>query len=175
MHWCQLALVGVLGLATALIPGAAFGLEVTAGLTHNQVLQCDHETETADAALEGLSPAAGTLQARVVATQRTVLPWTALAEVDEGAWEATLAAIPVGGPYRVDLAVLDADGERLAEASIHQVLVGDLWILAGQSNMQGVGNQRDMETPDPQVHVFRMNHTWQLADEPIHNLAESPD
>ena len=175
MHVYQMAVLSVLGLAMVLAPGAAVGLDVTSGLTHNQVLQCDHESETADATLEGASPVAGSLQARVVASQRTVQPWTELAEVAAGDWEAMLADIPVGGPYRIDLAVLDANGEALSETSIHQVLVGDLWILAGQSNMQGVGNQQDMETPDPQVHVFRMNHTWQLATEPLHNLAESPD
>lgn len=48
----------------------------------------------------------------------------------EGHWRVTLPAMPAGGPH--ELAV-ECDSEiRL----IHDVMIGDVWICAGQSNMQ---------------------------------------
>ena len=67
--------------------------------------------------------------------------------------------LPAGGPYEVD-------GAR--------VLVGDLWILAGQSNMEGVGDLNDVETPHPLVHSFQSREQWAPAEEPLHWLGESP-
>ena len=68
--------------------------------------------------------------------------------------------LPTGGPYEVD-------GAR-------DVLVGDLWVLAGQSNMEGVGDLVDVETPSPFVHSFQSCERWAVAEEPLHWLEESP-
>ncbi|GCE12870.1 sialate O-acetylesterase [Tengunoibacter tsumagoiensis] len=66
----------------------------------------------------------------------------------------------VGGPYTI--------GEA------HDVLVGDIWILAGQSNMEGVGDLIDVEEPSPFVHSFQSREEWAVAEEPLHWLGESP-
>ena len=50
------------------------------------------------------------------------------------------------------------------------VYVGDLWILAGQSNMQGYGDMIDVETPSPYVHSFESRYDWVIAEEPLHRL-----
>ena len=68
--------------------------------------------------------------------------------------------LPVGGPYEVG-------GEK-------NVLVGDLWVLAGQSNMEGVGDLIDVEEPHPLVHSFQSRELWARAEEPLHWLNESP-
>ena len=68
--------------------------------------------------------------------------------------------LPVGGPY-------EADGAK-------NVLVGDLWVLAGQSNMEGVGDLSDVETSHPLVHSFQSRESWAPAEEPLHWLGESP-
>ena len=68
--------------------------------------------------------------------------------------------LPVGGPYEVGAA--------------RQVLVGDLWVLAGQSNMEGVGDLVEVESPSPFVHSFQSCERWAIAAEPLHWLAESP-
>ena len=62
-----------------------------------------------------------------------------------------------------------------AAAAIEHILVGDLWVLAGQSNMQGVGDLIDVEAPSPLVHSFDMADRWQVAEEPLHWLFESVD
>ena len=68
--------------------------------------------------------------------------------------------LPVGGPYQV--------------GDAKNILVGDLWILAGQSNMEGVGDLIEVETPHPLVHSFQSREEWAPAEEPLHWLGESP-
>ncbi|MDH5822534.1 sialate O-acetylesterase [Luteimonas sp. RD2P54] len=48
----------------------------------------------------------------------------------DGRWEARLPALPAGGPH----ALTARAGER--EQRIEDVLVGDVWLCAGQSNME---------------------------------------
>jgi sialate O-acetylesterase len=54
---------------------------------------------------------------------------TATAGAD-GKWQARIQPPAAGGPYTVKI----AGGQQSAE--LHEVLVGDVWICAGQSNMQ---------------------------------------
>lgn len=53
--------------------------------------------------------------------------------------------------------------------------MSDLWILAGQSNMEGVGLLHDVEPPAENVRVYAHAGEWQQAQEPLHWLLESPD
>ena len=52
---------------------------------------------------------------------------TAIAGAD-GRWQAKIEPPPTGGPY-----TLRITGRQTVE--LHEVLVGDVWICAGQSNM----------------------------------------
>ncbi len=47
----------------------------------------------------------------------------------DGRWEVKLPPMAAGGPYELEI----SDGEPLV---IHDVLIGDVWLLGGQSNMQ---------------------------------------
>lgn len=55
-----------------------------------------------------------------------------------------------------------------------EVFVGDVFILAGQSNMEGCGDLVDVEEPSPFVRNFQSRELWDLAEEPLHWLPESP-
>lgn len=68
--------------------------------------------------------------------------------------------LATGGPY-------EAGGAK-------NVLVGDIWVLAGQSNMEGVGDLVDVEPPSPFVHSYQSREHWAVAEEPLHWLGESP-
>lgn len=74
--------------------------------------------------------------------------------------DGSLQELETGGPYEID-------GAR-------EIYVGDLWILAGQSNMEGCGDLVDLEEPSPYVHLFGMNEEWSVAEEPLHWLSDSP-
>jgi sialate O-acetylesterase len=57
----------------------------------------------------------------------------------DGNWQVMLDPLPVGGPY-----VLDVKGSN--EVKIDDVLVGEVWICSGQSNMQwSVNNSNDAD------------------------------
>lgn len=76
--------------------------------------------------------------------------------------EYKIKDIPVGGPY-----TLDINGEIFSD-----VYVGDVWILAGQSNMQGVGRLRTCDVnpeADENVRAFYMDDKWRPAKHPLHN------
>ena len=55
-------------------------------------------------------------------------------KINENAY--ILSGIPIGGPYEI---IISDDKESLTLSDIY---VGDLWLLAGQSNMEGAGKHR---------------------------------
>jgi len=158
--------------ALALLSVAAGALEITGGLADYQVVQID-EDGTAALSLSGTATESGGLEGRVLGVQKTVLDWMPLGDAAPE-WAASIPGVPAGGPYRVEVRVA-ANGETLEACALTNVLAGDVWVLAGQSNMQGVGNRIDVETPDPRVNTFSMSYEWRIAEEPLHTLAESPD
>lgn len=86
-----------------------------------------------------------------------------------GRFGASLDGIPVGGPYRL---LLECCSEQIR---INRLYVGDVWLLAGQSNMEGLGDMVGAAVPHPLVRVFSMRREWRLAKDPLHIPHESPD
>ena len=163
-----------LALLAGLVNVTAQAMTVKSGVGAYQVVQCDKDGK-ANLACSGNCQNPGKVQARVVGVQKEVLPWADLGAAATGSWQGAISGVSAGGPYRVDFRVCDDAGKTLEETSVLEVLVGDVWILAGQSNMQGVGNRVDVEAPSPMVHTFAMSYEWRVAQEPLHTLAESPD
>jgi sialate O-acetylesterase len=64
--------------------------------------------------------------------------------------------------------VIDAAGVTAGEKSFREVYVGDLWILAGQSNMVGRARIEEPYARDPRVRLFSLQGGWQLAAHPLH-------
>jgi len=155
--------------ATAL---SAQTLQVTKGATDYQVFQRG-PGNAATLKLEGAASAAAgkSVEARLVAAGRTVagFDWKSAGKVNGATWTATLANVPTGGPYRLDLRVAGAG----AVTSVANLLVGDLWLLAGQSNMEGVGNLEDLPLPSALVNSLDMTDTWLAASDPLHRLPDS--
>ena len=84
-----------------------------------------------------------------------------------------IVGVPVGGPYTIQCR-LEID-KRILTATAGPVYVGDLWVLAGQSNMEGVGDLIDVTPPRQQVMMLGMDGKWSQAEEPLHWLVDSPD
>jgi sialate O-acetylesterase len=151
-------------------------VRITDGIADYQVFQRGPE-QTADFKLSGT--VAGkkvngkNIEARLLADDRALgnFDWVPIGKVAKQKWSGELKHVPTGGPYRLELRVEGAT----TVFSVHQVLVGDLWILAGQSNMEGVGNLVDVEPPIPQVHSFDMADKWLVAEEPLHTLVNATD
>jgi|GEM_PF-170663 len=88
-------------------------------------------------------------------------------------YEGKLVGVPVGGPFRINLTI--KKGNSQVTQVVGPVFVGDLWVLAGQSNMEGVGDLIDVTPPHPMVMNLGMNGKWARAEEPLHWLVDSPD
>jgi sialate O-acetylesterase len=87
--------------------------------------------------------------------------------------DGKLVGVPVGGPYTISVTI--KKGSTTVIESVGPVFVGDLWVLAGQSNMQGVGNLLDVTPPNNLVMLLGMDGKWNKAEEPLHWLVDSPD
>jgi len=87
--------------------------------------------------------------------------------------DGKLVGVPAGGPYTIHCQV--KVGGFTVNTSVANVYVGDLWVLAGQSNMQGVGDLIDVTPPHPGVMMLGMDGKWGQAEEPLHWLVDSPD
>jgi sialate O-acetylesterase len=97
---------------------------------------------------------------------------TNLGKVENGKLTATLQGVPTGGPYRIEFRT-GRVGAAIAARS--DVLVGDIWLLAGQSNMEGVGDLIDVEKPSNKVNSFDQADNWINAKEPLHELVGATD
>jgi sialate O-acetylesterase len=149
--------------------GAAQSVRVTSGAVDDQVFQ--RTGAGADIALAGAAQGKA-IEARILRKHEPVRDWAQLATVSGGAWKGVLSAVPTGGPYRIELRVA---GANEAGAVIQNVLVGDLWVLAGQSNMEGVGDLVNTPLPSEMVHNFDLSDRWAIAEDPLHNLPGAVD
>ena len=81
-----------------------------------------------------------------------------------GRWRAELAAMPAGGPY-----VLTAATRRGGRQVLNDILVGDVWLCSGQSNMEyGVRNGLNgwnevNQANDPNIRLLSVGHDVALA------------
>lgn len=92
----------------------------------------------------------------------------------EGEFRAfLLTGIPVGGPYTVTLA------DDRGSVTLTDLYVGDVWMLAGQSNMEGIGYYRDIagevkQRPELRQFSFDNDH-WEPAEPRLHRGWLSPE
>lgn len=50
----------------------------------------------------------------------------------------------------------------------------DLWVCAGQSNMQGAGILPKRDKPDPRIMMLTLSGKWIIATQPTHRLFDDP-
>ena len=102
--------------------------------------------------------------------------WTRATTRRDGKWTCRLKDIPAGGLYRLETC-LNLDGgliEWSARGDMrHHVGVGDIWILAGQSNSEGHGRSPVDDGPQLGVHVFRAKGCWELASHPLNDATDT--
>jgi sialate O-acetylesterase len=143
-------------------------VNITSGLMDGQVLQRNAANQ-GGATLEGTAESSGAVMCRIPAGPAGWKNWRTVGRADRGRWKARLKGLPVGGPYRLEFRI------GTEQVTVRDVFVGDVWFLAGQSNMQGIGNLEDAPAPHPKVRCFYMRDEWAVAREPIHFLAEAVD
>lgn len=146
------------------------------GLFDHMVLQRSAKN-VSDAEFTGESAASGALVATVTRGGKKVrgLDKTIVGKSRGGRLTGRLVGVPAGGPYRIDLAIVDKTGAAIDKLTVKDVCVGDVWIAAGQSNMQGCGKGEYKDKPHPLVRAFYMDDHWAVALDPIHQLEIAVD
>src|SRR5581483_8945027 len=77
-----------------------------------------------------------------------------------GSWSVVLPPMSAGGPHQMTI----ADGED--KVAVHDILVGDVWVCSGQSNMEWVvadardGAQDVAAANDPEIRHFKVQKSW---------------
>lgn len=147
-------------------------LRIEQGAADYQVFQRDERNE-AIVNVNGVYHAdtAGVVEAQIVKAGDLPGNWTEAGKAEGGRWQASVR-LQTGGPYTLRFRLQHQPDEVV---EIKEVLVGDLWVLAGQSNMEGVGDLVDVEQPHPLVHSYTMAESWEVAREPLHWLCCSID
>ena len=113
--------------------------------------------------------------ARVVRedTGEPVVNWMECTISNGTAWEIILDGILAGGPYRIEttLDVPDYQKDRLYTRGdmIHHIGVGDIFVIAGQSNASGRGREPVYDPPETGVHLLRNSGKWDLASHPLND------
>ncbi len=106
----------------------------------------------------------------------TVIPWTAAEKIDAGenftgSFE-TSVTIPAGGLYRIETSLEtrstlpNLTWLYRGDCVLH-LGVGDLFVIAGQSNSAGFGKDFCDDPPHLCVHLFRNRSKWDLACHPM--------
>ena len=142
---------------------------ITSGVVDEQVFQRNSENR-AEFRVGGVAPIGATVEARLLLrNSAAAFDWKPIAKAQGQVWSGEIRGIPVGGPYRLELRI---PGTTIAVADL---LVGDLWVLAGQSNMEGYGDLIEVEPRHELVHSFDQTDHWLVAEEPLHRLVDAAD
>lgn len=111
-------------------------------------------------AVWGTADADSAVTIRIGATEETVR------SDSDGRWSARMPAMEAGGPHRVEIASGDD------AVTLQNVLVGDVWVCSGQSNMYWRLEQTDrgeafVDRADElkEVRLFQMQKVWSRSPE----------
>lgn len=109
-------------------------------------------------------------------TGRNIIPWKKAKTDAAGRWKIEIARIPAGGLYRIETCVRTGATTSMEWAvrgdMRHYIGVGDLFVIAGQSNSAGYGKDPVADEPELGVHLLKNSGCWGLA---VHPLNDSTD
>lgn len=110
---------------------------------------------------------------------RIVVPFTECEKeeiAEANVWKTELM-IPQGGLYRVEAVRFVCGGNQFRNPKVdirYHVGVGDIYVMAGQSNMAGYGRGSADDPPELGVHLFNRRGEWTIAAHPLCDSAGSP-
>lgn len=112
------------------------------------------------------------VQARLVREDsgEVVLGWQPCTLLPDSRWETVLAQVPAGGLYRIETTLTydGWDGYSITRGDmVHHVGVGDIFVVAGQSNACGRAKTPLEDAPELGVHLLRNSGRWDLAAHPM--------
>lgn len=165
-----------------------FGVTITGGVSPFQIFQ-QNERGTASIRVSGkyrrvhlsqelpleftpVGNGAVTVKARVAleSSGENIVPWTVCSVHNDEEWDVTFAEVPAGGPYRIET-YMDYEGWDGLSCTrgdmVHHIGVGDVFVIAGQSNAAGRAKDPVEDPPEIGVHLLRDSGKWDLAAHPL--------
>lgn len=101
---------------------------------------------------------------------RVVVPYVKCEMLADRKWHVTIKNVPAGGLYRIESCLnrgnVGLEGSEVGDMIKH-VGVGDLYVIAGQSNAVGYGRDYVYDSAEIGVHYFKSDGTWDLASHPL--------
>lgn len=154
-----------------------FGVIIKEGPTDWQILQ--QRDGTADISLGGVWHYEEEGDIYIFAAlfdeldNQLLIPWTQAVRGEGNTWSLLLQGVPAGGPYRIETSLQCGDSENYLHDEdvrgdmIHHLCVGDLFVIAGQSNAVGYGKNPVFDPPELGIHMCRSSGRWDLASHPF--------
>ena len=144
------------------------------GFFDNGVLQ-RNEKDCCEQNFSGTCKNAGTVLVSVLKKGKTIAGLSRIKAgcAAKGKFSGIVSGVPVGGPYDFEFSIAAGSGKEHKAVTVKNILIGDVWILGGQSNMQGLGRMEHALPPDKHVRAYYMNNRWDVAQDPIHNLYQA--
>ncbi len=102
-------------------------------------------------------------------TRVPVIDYTACQMQSDRKWSVTLS-IPKGGRYLIDTVLQTTDEPPSVSVRgdmVRHLGVGDVWVIAGQSNASGFGREPIKDLPDIGVSARYGNGAWDIATHPL--------
>lgn len=165
-----------------------FGVTITGGVSPFQIFQQNergtasiricgkcrrvHLSQELPLAFTPVDHGAVTVKARVAleSSGENIVPWTVCNVHNDEEWDVTFAEVPAGGPYRVET-YMDYEGWDGLSCTrgdmVHHIGVGDVFVIAGQSNAAGRAKDPVEDAPEIGVHLLRDSGKWDLAAHPL--------
>ena len=139
-------------------------MKIFTGIFDHMVMQRDSNNFSCQK-IEGKTDANLEVVAKCYNEKGNVIGESKSTSTNDGTFILIIDKLPVGGPYNIIISASNDDS-----IAFDDILVGDVWVLAGQSNMKGWGNLTNQPTPDYMVRGFYMDDVWAIAKEPLHNI-----
>ncbi len=99
-----------------------------------------------------------------------IIPYTRC-KIEGDRWSVTLPQIPAGGLYKIETGLSLDQAVRpdwnYAGEMRHFIGVGDVYVVAGQSNSSGYGKGIAEDEPEIGIHALRYDGNWMVASHPL--------
>ncbi len=83
-------------------------------------------------------------------------------------WSADIR-VPAGGNYTISSSLRWGERDSCRGDEIYHIGVGDVYIIAGQSNAWGTSKDNIEDPMNANVHMFRISGNWDIATHPLHD------
>ena len=112
-----------------------------------------------------------------------IVPWTKIKIGAKNSWSGKIK-IPIGGLYRIESSMSFTNFSTGTATDIlpeygmrgdirHHIGIGDLYVIAGQSNSVGYAREPINDSPQIGISVRRYNGCWDLASHPLHDATDT--